>query len=134
MERWKEVFNGMIPQDVYQVIAINGEEKGLILKLKSHYHCIILSFGMIQAIRMLDEGIVQTELYDNEEIARLRKSDFRNVIYEVQGGQFEKEMKKIAGGYWDALEIKHYVVITQNFNIDILTEWEPEIKFEDIEM
>ena len=30
--------------------------------------------------------------------------------------------------YGEALNLKHYVVITQNYNIDIVTEWEPTIE------
>ena len=34
----------------------------------------------------------------------------------------------IADGYGAVLNLKHYVVITQNYNIDIITEWEPTIE------
>ncbi len=77
---------------------------------------------------MLDEGIVQDGLYSDKEIEKYKKQDFENVIYELTDGGFEKTIRKISAGIIDLLESKHYVVITRNFNIDIITEWEPELK------
>ena len=37
MEKWKEVFGGIIPKAVYQVQLINGEKQGLTIKLKNGY-------------------------------------------------------------------------------------------------
>lgn len=127
MEIWKEVFVGIIPQGNYQTEITNGEDKGLVLKLKNHCHHVVLNFGMVQAVRMLDEGIVQKELYSDSEVEKFRRDGFKNVIYEVAGGEFANQIQNIADGYWEALNVKHYVVITQNYNIDIITEWEPEI-------
>ena len=59
MEKWKEVFVGIIPKAVYQVQLINGEKQGLTIKLSSSQTCVMINFGMVQAVRMLDEGIVQ---------------------------------------------------------------------------
>lgn len=50
------------------------------------------------------------------------------MIYEVVEGEFSKQIENIADGYWEVLDAKHYVIITQNYNIDIITEWEPEIR------
>ncbi len=127
MEIWKEVFVGIIPQGNYQTEITNGEDKGLVLKLKNHCHHVVLNFGIVQAVRMLDEGIVQKELYSDSEVEKLRRDGFKNVIYEVAGGEFANQIQNIADGYWEALNVKHYVIITQNYNIDIITEWEPEI-------
>ena len=127
MERWKEVFVGIIPQGNYQTQITNGEDKGFVLELKSNNNHVVLNFGMVQALRMLDEGIVQKELYSDIEIQKFKKAGFKNVIYEVNGGEFAKQIKNVADEYWKTLDAKHYVVITQNYNIDIITEWEPVI-------
>lgn len=55
-----------------------------------------------------------------------RKAE-REDNYEVQEGEFGKQINKISTGYAEHLNLKHYVVITQNYNIDIVTEWEPAI-------
>jgi hypothetical protein len=127
MENWKEVFVGIIPQGNYQTQITNGEDKGLILELKSNNNHAILNFGVVQAVRILDEGIVQKELYSDNEVEKYKKDGFRNVIYEVTDGEFAEQIQNIADGYWETLNAKHYIVITQNYNIDIITEWEPEI-------
>ena len=50
------------------------------------------------------------------------------MIYEVVGGQFKDEIKSIADGYLDVMDVKHYVIVTMNYNIDIISEEEPEIE------
>lgn len=128
MEKWKEVFVGIIPQGNYQTQITNGEDKGLVIELRSNNNNIVLNFGVVQAVRMLDEGIVQKELYSDSEVEHFKKDGFKNVIYEVVDGEFSKQIENIADGYWEILDMRHYVVITQNYNIDIITEWEPKIE------
>lgn len=127
MEKWKEVFAEIIPQGSYETQITNGENKGLILELKSDNSHIVLNFGMVQALRMLDEGVVQKALYSDSEVEKFKRNGFKNVVYEVEDGEFAKQIQNIADGYWETLDAKHYIVITQNFNIDIITEWKPEI-------
>lgn len=128
MEIWKEVFVGTIPKAAYQVQLINGEKQGLTIELLSNQTCVMINFGMVQAVRMLDEGIVQSNLYPENEIRKYKDNDFQNIIYEVQDGEFSEQINQISDGYGEALNLKHYVVITQNYNIDIITEWEPTIE------
>ncbi len=128
MERWKEIFVGKIPKAVYQIQLINGEEQGLTIRLSSNQTCVMIKFGIVQAVRMLDEGIVQSNLYCDKEIQKYKDNGFENIIYEVQDGEFAKQINQISVGYWEVLNLKHYVVITQNYNIDIATEWEPTIE------
>ena len=45
MEKWKEVFGGIIPKAVYQVQLINGEKQGLTIKLSSSQTCVMINFG-----------------------------------------------------------------------------------------
>lgn len=127
MEKWKEPFVGIVPQGNYQTEITNGEDKGLVIELRNNNNKIVLNFGIIHAVRMLDEGIVQKGLYSDSEVERFKKEGFKNVIYEVVGGEFSKQVENIADGYWETLDAKHYVIITQNYNIDIITEYEPEI-------
>lgn len=127
MEKWKEAFVGIVPQGNYQTEITNGEDKGLVIGLRSNNDNIVLNFGIVQAVRMLDEGIVQKGLYSDSEVERFKKEGFKNIIYEVVDGEFSKQVENIADGYWETLDAKHYVIITQNYNIDIITECEPEI-------
>lgn len=127
MENWKETFAGMIPKGNYQIRISHGEEKGLVLELEDSVNHIVINFGIVKAMRILDEGIVQTELYSDNAIDMFKKDGFKNVIYEVSGGEFSNQIQNIADGLWEIMDVKHYVIITQNYNIDIITEWEPEI-------
>ncbi|MBD5518157.1 MAG: hypothetical protein HDR07_06590 [Lachnospiraceae bacterium] len=128
MEKWEEVFAGKIPKAVYQMQLITGEEQGLIIELSSADVCVMIKFGVVQAVRILDEGIVQRGLYADSEIKRHKEDGFSNVIYEVQQGEFLKQIDQVSDGYGDILNLKHYVVITQNYNVDIVTEWEPTVE------
>ena len=128
MKNWHEVFIGKIPKAVYQMQLINGEKQGLIIELSSADVCVMIKFGIVHAVRMLDEGIVQSGLYSESEIKRYKEDGFSNVIYEVKHGEFAKHINQVSGGYGKALNLKHYVVITQNYNVDIVTEWEPPVE------
>ena len=132
MEKCKEVFVGTIPNAVYQVQLINGENLGLTIELSISQICVMINFGMVQAVRMLDEGIVQSNLYSENEIQKYKDNDFQNIIYEIQDGEFAEQINQISDGYGEVLNLKHYVVITQNYNIDIVTEWEPTIEISKI--
>lgn len=128
MERWKEVFIGEIPKEVYQTQLINGEKQGLIIELSSDNIRVLIKFGIVKAVRMLDEGIVQNNIYPDEEIMKYKDKRFQNVIYEVQEGEFGRRINEISDGYGDILNLKQYIVITQNYNIDIVTICEPTIE------
>lgn len=95
---WKEIFKDIIPKDNYQTQLINGEEKGLIVELIGNVHKVIINFGLVRALRMLEEGIVQKGVYSDDEISKYKAEE------------------------------KHYVIITQNYNIDIMTEYIPSIE------
>ena len=97
------------------------------MELESNDCHVVMNFGFVRAVQMLDEGIVQNELYSESEIEKFKKDNFKNVIYQVEEGKFAKQIQDVADGLWETLDVKHYVVITQNYNIDIITEWEPEI-------
>ena len=127
MEEWKEVSTGACLQGSCQTQLSNSEEKGLVLELTDGDHHIVLDFGFVRAVRMLDEGIVQEDIYAGSQFEKFKKDGFQNIIYEVTGGKFGKQIQQMADGYWEVMNLKHYVVITQNYDIDILTEWEPEI-------
>lgn len=57
MEKWHEVFAGKIPREPYQMQMVNGEEQGLTIELSSVRTCVLIKFGVVRAVRMLDEGM-----------------------------------------------------------------------------
>ena len=60
MENWNVVFDGIIPQDNYQTQITNGEDKGLIIELKSNNHHVIMKMDR-------DNFIIFPEYDDGEE-------------------------------------------------------------------
>ena len=81
---------------------------------------------------MLDEGIVQNGVYSDDELKKYKGNKFENVIYKVEDGEFNHQVSKMSYGFTDMIDVKHYVLITQNFNIDIITDWEPKLKVIDV--
>lgn len=128
MEKWKEIFKGTIPKDYYQIQLKNGEESGLVVELNGNNNKVKINFGLVRAVRMLDEGIVQSGVYSDDEIVQFKEEDFKNVIYEISDGEFKRQIQNCADGYLEMLNVKHYVIITQNYNIDIVTEYIPLIE------
>ena len=132
MEVLKEVYKGMIPKDAYKTWITNSEEGGLDIELRGSTYHVTIKFGNVSAIRILDEGIVQEGVYSDEEISKYKKDNFMNCIYELEDGKFGREIEEMSSGFIDVVSIRHYVIITDNFNIDIVTEWEPELKVDTI--
>ena len=127
MEKWIEFKKGSIPLDTYTIYIQAGEENGLKILLKGQTHRVNLDFGAVQAFRTIDEGLVQTNLYSEVEIEKYRQQEFENVIYELSEGAFFTEITKISGGYSEFLELKHFVIVTRNYNLDILTLEDPRV-------
>ena len=127
MEQWNEIFKGYIPQGNYSVSILAGEEKGLVIKLVDGETVIHLNFGLVQAFRVVEEGLVQTQLYSDKELEKYSSNSFQNIIYELTGGQFSKQIEAVSLGYSKIINMRHFLLITQNYNIDILSEELPEI-------
>lgn len=127
MEKWREFAKDIIPKGNYETKLTFGEESGLIIELVKEDTIIALDFGAIFSVRILDEGIVQTHIHNEKEIMKYKNNSFSNVIYEIENGQYEKELKKMSGGYLDVIDYHHYIVITQNYSIDIIAGFPPDI-------
>ena len=127
MEKWKEYFKGKIPKAMYETNIKFGEKTGLIIELLNDDVIITIEFGNIISFRVLEEGYVQTDIYCKEEIEKYKQSNFENIIYIVEEGKYANEIKKITDGYMDIIDYYHFIIITQNYNIDIITEYLPGI-------
>ena len=127
MEKWKEYKKGQIPKDRYIVEMKNGEEDGLYIKLIGFNNTVNISFGCVLGVRMLDEGVVIDGFYSQNAVDEHKADEFENIIYTVEQGAFKKEITASARGYCPESRVKHFILITENFIIDVVTEWEPEI-------
>ena len=100
----------------------------MVIKLISTRNNVRLNFGAVSAFRILDEGIALNGLFDDEQINKFRDTGFANVIYQVAEGSFDDFIQQISGGLYEYLNLKHYVIISENYIVEIITEWEPDIQ------
>jgi len=128
MEKWVEVFNGIIPEGTYTAELKNGDENGLVIRLKSKKTMVSIEFGLVSAVRMLDEGIILQGLFDDTELKKYKSENFKNIIYRVTNGDFEKAVKEMSGEIYDVLEMTQYLIVTLNYVIEVISQTEPVIK------
>ena len=128
MEKWTEVLHGIVPEGAYATELVNGEEKGLIVKLENEKTKLNIEFGLVSAVRMLDEGIILQGLFDDHELNKYKAENFKNIIYKVEDGEFEKSVKKMSGEIYDVLEMSQYLIITSNYVIEVISQTEPKIE------
>ena len=131
MEIWEKVFEEKIPKENYEMLLQNGEKDGLVITLSSVRHKVRIDFGAVSAVRMLDEGIVLNDFFDDRQTEEFQKHGFGNTIYQIIDGEFDKFVRKIGGDLYDCLRFKHYMIISLNFIVEVITEWEPDIAIEE---
>jgi len=128
MEKWIEVFKAIIPNDTYTAEIKSDEEVGLIVNLESSRHVVKLDFGAVTAYRVIDEGVILQGLFAELEVEEYKQGGFENKIYKIENGQFGQSIKKMYGELYDILGCQHYLIITLNYVIEIVSQWEPEIR------
>lgn len=128
MEQWEEIYKNTIPAGKYQTLVKNGEETGLIIKLENNECIVNIIFGIVSAFRMLDEGILLAGIFDENEISKYKRTNFSNSIYKIQNGEFGNFIKQTSNELYDYLDLKHYIIVTMNYVIEVISEWEPNIE------
>lgn len=128
MERWEEIFKGIIPVGHYQSKIENGEENGLIIKLESNEYICNIDYEIVPAFRMLDEGLIMDELFNDDEVLKYKKANFSNTIYKIENGEFKEFIQKINKNINEYLELTHYLIITMNYVIEVISQWDPDIE------
>ena len=123
MENWKEYHKGEIPRGKYKAKIVCGDSHLLTVELKSDKTRIILGFGRCEAIRISERKFVDLDMYEN--IEDLKKDNFSNVIYEVEDGNYLKEIELYSAGVLDSTGTKQYTIITDNLLIDAVYLGEP---------
>ena len=123
MENWKEYKKGVIPKGKYIAKIVCGDSHLLTVELKSDKTRIILGFGRCEAIRIFERKFVDLDMYEN--IEDLKNDNFSNVIYEVEDGNYLKEIELYSAGVLDSTGTKQYTIITDNLLIDAVYLGEP---------
>ncbi|MBC1340064.1 hypothetical protein HB802_02065 [Listeria welshimeri] len=131
MEIWKDTFIKQIPKDEYTINLNNGEEEGLKIVLNGENDChkVLLDFGAVSSYRLLDEGIVLNEnLFNQDEVEKYKKDNFQSTIYRIENGEFSKFINDISNDMFDVYGMKHFIIITLNYVIEVVSSFEPTIK------
>lgn len=131
MEIWKDTFIKQIPKDEYTIDLNNGEEEGLKIVLNGENDChkVLLDFGAVSSYRLLDEGIVLNEnLFNQDEVEKYKKNNFQSTIYRIENGEFSKFINDISNDMFDIYGMKHFIIITLNYVIEVVSSFEPTIK------
>ena len=125
--KWIDTFLGIIPRNDYTVQLSAGEETGLVVTLKSETTSVTVFFGAVQAFQMLDEGVL-LQGNDTAHFAAIRAENFPSTIYEIENGDFSRFIEGQMGhDLYSTLNFRQYTIVTLNYVISIITQWEPEI-------
>lgn len=128
MEHWLEIYKNEIPMGNYQSLVQNGEGLGFQIKLESNDNIVNISFGIVSAFRMLDEGVVLSGVFSKTEIDKYKKDNFSNIIYKIENGEFGNFIDNASSGLYNYLNFTHYLIITMNYIIEVISRWEPNIE------
>ena len=130
MENWKIYREGEIPKDVYIGDISYVEDNNPVIKLENWHNgriinYIKLEFKNMYSVRVFEEGMALNKIF--EDIMKFKPDRRKNVIYEVEDGDYAKEVRKIVGRKLIGTKIYQYVIMTENFFFEIVTASEPVI-------
>ena len=130
MENWKIYREDEIPKDVYIGNLSYVEGNNQVIELENWHNGSItnyvkLEFKNVYSIRVFEEGRALNKIF--EDIIKFEPDSRRNVIYEVEDGDYAKEVRKISGRKLIGTKIYQYVVLTENYFFEIATASEPAI-------
>lgn len=130
MENWKIYHDGEIPKAVYGGNLSYIEDNNPVIELENWdngriINYVKLEFNLVYSVRVFEEGRALNEIFEG----RMKfPSDRRmNVIYEIEDGDYAKEVKKIAGKKLVGTRIYQYVVLTENYFFEVVAASEPVI-------
>lgn len=125
-EIWREACIGAIPPDRYEFVSVSRDETGLTVALCGSGDLVKISFHKAAALRMLDKTSIPDHLYSVDELVKFREGKFQNVIYEITGGEFNSFLDN-GRGKAGKLNIKHYILMSENQSVEILAEGYPQV-------
>ena len=130
MENWKIYREDEIPKDVYIGDISYAEDNNPVIKLENWHNgriinYIKLEFKNMYSVRVFEEGKALNKIF--EDIMKFKPDRRKNVIYEVEDGDYAKEVRKIVGRKLIGTKIYQYVIMTENFFFEIVTASEPVI-------
>ena len=130
MENWKIYREDEIPKDVYIGDISYVEDNNPVIKLENWHNgriinYIKLEFKNMYSVRVFEEGMALNKIF--EDIMKFKPDRRKNVIYEVEDGDYAKEVRKIVGKKLIGTKIYQYVIMTENYFFEIVTASESVI-------
>ena len=130
MENWKIYREDEIPKDVYIGDISYAEDNNPVIKLENWQNgriinYIKLEFKNMYSVRVFEEGRALNKIF--EDMMKFPPDRTLNVMYEVEDGDYAKEVRKIVGRKLIGTKIYQYVIMTENFFFEIVTASEPVI-------
>ena len=130
MENWKIYREDEIPKDVYIGDISYAEDNNPVIKLENWHNgriinYIKLEFKNMYSVRVFEEGKALNKIF--EDIMKFKPDRRKNVIYEVEDGDYAKEVRKIVGRKLIGTKVYQYVIMTENYFFEIVTASEPVI-------
>lgn len=128
-ETWREACKNKIPEGQYKDIFITNQKSGVSIVLESSTNRVKLIFKVIFGLRMLSKETIPDRLYSEEETKKFSNDQFRNVVYELDEGEFIGLLGNGDSKEAKGKNIKHYLIMGEENVIEVLAEEEPEIIF-----
>ncbi len=128
-EEWVDQFANKIPSGNYSIQLELSDENGLLVHLYSKSFHVLLDFGLVRGVNVLEEGVQLNYLPNcrcDEDI--LPQSGFQSVVYLIRNGRYAQYIKLYMGEVlFEALRLTQFNVVTQNHVVMIVSPDEPII-------
>ena len=129
-EKFNEYNLEKIPKDKYELIRTVQDCEGTVIILEGYKYKLNIKFGFVDALRICDEGRRIKTYNEVKGIEEYRK-DFNGIpIYTVSNSKFYKWIVDESIGFYT--DCTHYVVITINDIVDIISSEPPSITISNI--
>lgn len=127
-EKWINILND-VPLEKYELIEViqNGEE-GTLIMLEGEEHRLFIRAGITLSFMVSEEGTRQIVYNETEELDGYVRDFVGSPLYEVEHSEFLEWILRQSGGL--RVDLRHFVVITQNHVIDIATYFDLDIEVE----
>ena len=130
MENWKIYGEGIVPKGIYSGNLFYKEGVKPVIEIKSWNNGKIMfyvkfEFNQVYSVRVFEEGAALNEIF--EDIVKFPPDRRINVIYEVEDGDYAREVRKIVGKKLTGARIYQYVILTENYFFEVVSDSEPMI-------
>ena len=130
MENWKIYSEGIVPKGEYSGNLFYNEGVKPVIELKfwndgKIMFYVKIEFNQVYSVRVFEEGAALNEIFDD--IMKFPPDRRMNVIYEVEDGDYAKEVRKIVGKKLTGARIYQYVILTENYFFEVVSDSEPII-------